>query len=152
MSDLIPVSRLSEFIVKATLECYNAKARLMQGSIPIVTGEFTLELTGFLVDDHGGKGINEIEVIQKTLTPLIAEVSENASPVEITKTVVDPEVTTSKAVDSAMDDSTSEETTGTNDTSNDTSNESASESGTDRTNEQQTQAYGREVRTTNKES
>lgn len=152
MADIIPVTRFREFIVNAVTEAYNAKARLMTGTIPIVTDDFTLEITGVLVDNLGGKGINEIEILQKSRTPSVVETTENASPLEVTKTVVDPEISTSKASDSASDDSTSEESTGTNDTSTDSAKEAANESSMDNVDERQTQAYGRDVRETTRET
>lgn len=152
MADIIPVSRFREFIVNAVAEAYNAKARLMTGTIPIVTDEFTLQISGVLVDDVGGKGINEIEILQKSRTPTVTETTENASPVEITKTVVAPETSTTSASDQVADDTYSDEANASRDDSTETSSETGSDQSEETQQEQQDQEYGRYVKTETRES
>lgn len=147
MADIIPVTRFREFIVNAVTEAYNAKARLMTGTIPIVTDDFTLEITGVLVDNLGGKGINEIEILQKSRTPSVIETTENASPAEITKTVVAPESSTTSASDRVADDSYSDEASASNENNNESGSESSADQSQETQQEQQDQEYGRYVNT-----
>ena len=151
MADIIPVSRFREFIVNVVAEAYNAKARLMTGTIPIVTDEFTLQISGVLVDDVGGKGINEIEILQKVRTPSVTETTENASPAEITTTVVAPETSTTSASDQVADDTYSDEASASSDTNSESGTETGTDTSDETTQEQQDQGYGRFVNTETRE-
>lgn len=148
MPVVIPLSRFKDFIAQATLEAYNAKAALMDATIPIVTGEFVLNLSGVLVDDRGGAGLNEVPRVQLSNTPEIKEVSQTINPDEITKTVVDPEKSETLAEDQTTEDAVDDKSESANESGVQTSKEDSTDKATENTTDTNTQQYGRTTRTT----
>lgn len=146
----IPVSRFRRFIAESVLAAFNAKADLMRsGPVPIPTDDFVLELSGTLVDDMGGVGLNEIVRTTQTVTPEGTVTTTVVDPGETTVTTTLPETTTTdeNATDSEVATATEASTASeaTQATTSDTGSETAAESMSDDT----AQEYGRGITTEN---
>lgn len=147
---VIPVSRFKQFIAEAVKEAYNAKAALMAASpIPIVTGEFVLEINGTLVDDVGGVGINEIIRTTRSVQPKTTQTTTATQPETISETVVDPEVREEIEAGTEKENASGQRSELADESSTQASTQSDTKTGAETTDDTTEQAYGREVNTVN---
>lgn len=144
MAQTIPLSRFEKFLARAVVAAYNAKVALMQttvdggGALPVKTGEVVLQITGTLVDDMGGVGLNEILRVTKNATP---------ADTTIVETLPEKTITQETAADT---ESGLEEEAGTgNDSSTQTETGTQKDIGTEILGDEQTQEFGRDVTTDN---
>lgn len=146
----IPLSRFRQFVAESVLAAFNAKADLMRaGPVPIPTEEFVLTLSGRLIDDLGGVGINEISRITQTVTPEGTQTTTVTDPGETTITTTLPETTSTSEQGVDSETGTSSESSAAEEESSASSTDSGSESAGENLTDNTQQGFGRRTATEN---